>query len=350
MIKHPILLEDFQFIADKVFSKGYFSNSCILVTGATGLIGSLIVKSILYANSVLNTNITVLASIRNKEKAEKVFEDFISYPNLEFTTVELSSPLDFGKQIDFIIHTASITSSKEMIDNPVGVLLTAFESTKNLLEYIRNKPHCKMVYLSSMEYYGKITSENLDVTEDKLGYIDLFMPRSCYPESKRVCESLCNAYAKQYKVNVCNARLAQTFGAGVSSSDNRVFSQFAKSVINKTDIILHTSGQSEGNYCYTADAIYGIFVLLQKGITGNSYNISYSHSSILDMAQMVAKKIGNNTIKVKIDIPKNLNQLGYAPDVKLKLNSNKLKSLGWEPTIDLENMFKRMIASWNATY
>ena len=75
-------------------------------------------------------------------------------------------------------------------------------------------------------------------------------------------------YVVQYNLNVCSARLAQTFGAGVPFSDNRVFAQFAKSALNKTDIILHTMGQSEGNYCYTADAVYGIFVLLQKARKG----------------------------------------------------------------------------------
>ena len=68
-----------------------------------------------------------------------------------------------------------------------------------------------------MEYYGQVTDDYTNVTEDKLGYVDLSKPRSCYPESKRVCETLCNAYVVQYNLNVCSARLAQTFWSGCTS-------------------------------------------------------------------------------------------------------------------------------------
>lgn len=344
-MKDLVLQEDLAFIADKVFKQGAFNHSTVLVTGATGLVGSLIVKSMLYANQTLDSHIIILASVRDLEKAKNVFADF-SDENLKFITDSLLSPLYFERAVDFIVHTASITASKEMIENPTGVLLTAFESTKNLLDYVKANPSCKMVYISSMEYYGQVTDDYKNVTEDKLGYIDLSKPRSCYPESKRVCEALCNAYATQFNLNVCSARLSQTFGAGVPFSDNRVFAQFAKSAVQKTDIILHTTGQSEGNYCYTVDAVYGIFVLLQKAEKGQSYNVARNHSTILNMAKMVADKIADNQIKVEVRIPENLSSLGYAPDVKLKLNSDKLKALGWEPTVDLENMFRRMIKSW----
>lgn len=346
MIIDTILKEDFDFISEKVFHDDYFSNSTILVTGATGLVGSLLVKSILYANKTRNTNITIVACVRDIEKAKNTFSDFLPDVNLTFVEINLLEPLVLSDKIDHIIHTASITASKEMVENPTGVLLTAFESTKNLLNYIKDHKHCKMVYISSMEYYGQVADGYDNATEDKLGYIDLSKVRSCYPESKRVCEALCNAYAAQFDLSVCSARLAQTFGAGVPFSDNRVFAQFAKSAMNHSDIILHTTGESEGNYCYTADAIYAIFLLLSQGEKGQSYNVACNHSSIINMAKLVADKLAHNEIKVDVQIPKDLGNYGYAPTVKLKLNSDKLRALGWHPSMDLENMFKRMVKSW----
>lgn len=349
MIKDSVLIEDMDFIAEKVFKDKYFSNSTILITGATGLVGSLLVKSILYANQILNTNIKILASVRNPEKAKRIFSGYLPESGLEFVTSDLLKPLEFDNKIDFIVHTASITASKEMVTNPSGVLLTAFESTRNLLDYVKDNKHCKMVYISSMEYYGQVADGFDNTTEDKLGYIDLSKVRSCYPESKRVCEALCNAYAAQYDVDVCCARLAQTFGAGTPFSDNRVFAQFAKSAITHSDIVLHTTGESEGNYCYTADAIYAIYMLLNRGEKGHSYNVACNHSTIIDMAKLVAETIGKSKIKVDIQIPVDINAYGYAPTVKLKLNSDKLRALGWRPSIDLENMFKRMVKSWECS-
>lgn len=344
-----ILLQDFKFIKEKVFSDESFNDSTFLITGATGLIGSLIVKSILYVNATSNANIRILAQVRDIEKAKEIFGE-VKDLNLTFLKFDLLKPIsDIGlKNIDFIIHTASITNSKEMVDNPVGVLLTAIESTKNLLEYMKESSNkSKMIYISSMEYYGQIIDEYNNVTEDKLGYLDMENIRSCYPESKRVCEMLCKAYFKQYNINVCNVRLAQTFGAGVHLSDNRVFSQFAKSVLNNQDIILHTHGYSEGNYCYTADAIHAIFLILLRGKSGQSYNVSHSHSSIINMARMVAKNIAKNRISVRVSIPESSISLGYAPDVKLKLNSDKLQALGWKAEVNLEDMFRRLLESWD---
>lgn len=111
-MKDLVLKEDLEFILDKVFRERKFNRSTVLVTGATGLVGSLIVKSILYANQVLNAQITVLASVRNLEKAADTFADF-SDKSLIFVTDSLLSPLYFDQAIDFIVHTASITASKE---------------------------------------------------------------------------------------------------------------------------------------------------------------------------------------------------------------------------------------------
>ena len=87
---------------------------------------------------------------------------------------------------------------------------------------------------------------------------------------------------------------AQTFGAGVSKDEGRVFAQFAKSAMGKTDIVLHTKGESTGNYCYTADAVMGILTVLLKGNDGEVYTIANPEttSKIKDMAQMVADTIG----------------------------------------------------------
>ena len=233
-----------------------------------------------------------------------------------------------------------------MIDFPVETLWTALSGAKNLLDFACEKKIEKMVFLSSMEAFGTVDGDQR-TPEEKLGYIDLRKVRSCYPESKRMIENMCVCYSSEYGVSVTIARLAQTFGAGVSSKDTRVFAQFAHSAMTGEDIVLHTAGTSCGNYVYTADAATAIFTLLKKGISGECYTVANETSSmrIKDMAELVANCVADGKIRVVVDIPAD-KQFGYAPDVKLKLDASKLKSLGWKPQINLEESYKRLIKYW----
>lgn len=221
-----------------------------------------------------------------------------------------------------IFHCASVTTSKVMIEKPVETLLTSIDGTKNILELAKEKNLKSVVYISSMEMYGSFDDLDHEVKENDLGYIDPLKVRSNYPECKRLCENMCIAYLSEYDVPVKIARLAQTFGAGILPGENRVFAQFARSASNGENIVLHTKGLSEGNYCYTRDCMTGLLTILLKGKNGEAYNISnpVSHITIADMAKMVAEKIADGKIEVVFDIPEN-NNFGYAADTKMKLNS-----------------------------
>ena len=185
------------------------------------------------------------------------------------------------------------------------------------------------------------------ITEEKLGYIDVHNVRSSYSEGKRIGELLCSSYHSQFGVPVKMARLAQTFGAGVPSTDGRVFAQFARSLINGEDIVLHTKGGSVGNYCYTADVVEGILTLLTKGESGQSYNIVNENTSMMirEVASLVADDLGEGKIKVIFDIPTD-NKYGYPPETKMRLSGQKMRDLGWTPGYDLPDMFRRLIAYW----
>lgn len=319
----------------------------ILVTGATGLIGSTLIKTILEYSSFTHNNIKVIALGRNKEKMMKIFEKYVNDNNFSIFVGDINSKIEIEENIDYIIHTAAVTKSKVLKDHPVETTLTAILGTKNVLDLASEKHIEGMVYLSSMEAYGTF-EESLTVNEEMLGYIDLKNVRNGYAESKRMCEFLCNAYFTEYNVPVKSARLAQTFGAGVPVDDTRIFASIARDVINKENIVLHTKGLSEANYCYISDTINAILTILIKGVNGETYNIANEkcHTTICDMANMVCEKIANGNIKVVFDIPEDVSINGYAPDTKMKLSSEKLRGLGWKPQYDLEKSYQRLILSY----
>ena len=335
-MQRSVLQEDLEYIAKYNLPYEQLKGSTVLVTGATGLIGSLLVRSLLAIG-----DIKVLAFVRNEEKAKSIFSD---NQDLIFVIGDVASKIEIEDTVDYIFHCASVTTSGVMIEKPVETLLTSLEGTKNILELAREKKSKSVVYVSSMEMYGIFENLSHEVKENDLGYIDPLKIRSNYPESKRLCENMCIAYLSEYGVSVKIARLAQTFGAGILQSENRVFAQFARSVIKGENIVLHTKGLSEGNYCYTRDCMTGLLTILLNGKNGEAYNVSNpaSHTRIADMANMVAKKIAGGKIKVVFDIPDN-NSFGYAADTKMKLNSDKLQSLGWKPEVELEEAYRRMI-------
>lgn len=292
-------------------------NKSFFITGATGLVGSVLVKALAFANDHYDLNNRVVAQVRNPQKAKKVFD---GYEGITYCVGDVRDIISYPGNVDYVIHAASETKSKNMIDFPVETLWTALSGAKNLLDFACEKKIEKMVFLSSMEAFGSVDG-NQRTSEEKLGYIDLRKVRSCYPESKRMIENMCVCYSSEYGVPVTIARLAQTFGAGVSSEDTRVFAQFAHSAMTGEDIVLHTAGTSCGNYVYTADAATAIFTLLKKGISGECYTVANETSSmrIKDMAELVANCVADGKIRVVVDIPAD-KQFGYAPDVKLKLD------------------------------
>ena len=235
----------------------------ILITGATGYIGSMLAKTFIAANPKFDFHIKVIGHIRSIEKAQKVYGE--QYNDIEFTT-------EANRSWNYIVHTVSPTTSKFFIEHPVETIKASVESTIDILEIAKNYG-ATMVYLSSMEQYGTPYVSGQIMTEEQIGIINHLNVRSSYSESKRLCECLCASYANEYGVNVKIARLAQTFGSGISLSDNRMPMQFAKAVVEKNDIILHTEGHSYSNFVYITDAISGIIRILNCGAIGEAYNV-----------------------------------------------------------------------------
>lgn len=314
-------------------------NDCkILITGATGVIGQALIRKIRKEYS----NVCIIAMVRNKDRAIKLFgeesEDFI------YLVGDVCSIIPEELDIDYIIHGASQTSSRAFINEPVETIMTAFQGTKNMLDIAKLSNVKGFIYLSSMEVYG-IPSTDEKIDETHCTDLDTMKVRSCYPESKRMCESLCTSYMFEYGVAVKVVRLTQTFGPGVKYNDSRVFAEFARCAIEGMNIVLKTKGDTKRNYLYTEDAAEAILKVLLHGTDGEAYNAANeeTYCSIYEMASMVAEKFAHGKIEVIFDNQINVEELGYAPVLHMNLDASKLRSLGWKAEYGLEDMFKNMI-------
>ncbi len=338
---NDILKQDIEFIHKQVdFSR--LENKTVLVTGATGLIGSSIIISMLEWNRKNDKKINVVAVVRNTEKAKKVFSDY-SDDEINYLVADICSINIDAISADYIIHGASQTSSKAFVNEPVETIMTAIQGTKNMLDIARKSSCSGFVYLSSMEVYGTpLTDEK--IYEDRPSNLNVMEVRTCYPESKRMCENLCVSYSSEYDVPAKVVRLTQTFGTGVQYNDGRVFAEFARCVVEGRNIVLKTKGETKRNYLYTADAVTAILTVLLDGEPANAYNAANeeTYCSIYEMACEVAK-LNEKGIEVVIEENNDLSKFGYAPTLKMNLSTDKLKALGWKPAYNLLDMYSRMI-------
>lgn len=343
----PVMQEDLEAI---VFGDLPFAGLChatVLVTGATGLIGSQMVRLLACYNRIRDLDIRILAFARNQEKAQRIFGDLLSRGDVDLVLGDVNEKIQIDGDIDYIIHGASATSSKYFVSHPVETIATALDGTRNILELAREKQVSSMVYLSSLEVYGTVPPLHGPVKEEDYGYLDPLSARSSYSEGKRMAECLCAAYAQEYQVPVKIARLSQTFGAGVEYQDGRVFAEFARCVAEKKDIVLRTAGNTVRTYCYTKDALEALLYILLMGKAKEAYNVTNMDTaiSIKDMAQLVCDTFPEAGIQVRIEIPQDLSQYGYNPEMVIRLDSSKLEGLGWRATTGLAEMFRRMAQS-----
>ncbi len=312
------------------------SNSSFLITGSTGLIGSVVTRCLLGLNEKFQLNLLVICPVRNFNKARLNIND--SSSSLKYISMDEMTDI---QNVDFIVHCAAPTNSSDFVNKSIETIDGIVTLTRSILEIADKIKVRSMVYLSSLEVYGQVLDDAIPVTEDIQGYINPLNSRSSYSLGKRMAEMLCYCFSKERNVQVKIARLTQTFGPGVYENDNRVFAQFAKSAILNENIELSTEGKSAKPYCYTIDAVNAILTILLKGQNGEAYNVANedSYISIKNMADLVIENF-NPSIKVNIKLDPTK---GYAPDTKLRLSCHKLKALGWIPNYDLITMFDRLI-------
>ena len=348
---NPILQEDLENIVERSMpALEQMKGSTVLVTGATGLIGSLAVEALACANRVKNMNIKILAFVRDKAKAEHVLGQIIHRPDVELITGDVNEKITIEQKIDFIIHGANPTASKYFVTHPVETIKTILTGTENILGLAVQKKVKSMVYLSSMEVYGQFPNEEKNVTEDQLGYIDILDVRSSYSEGKRMAECMCVSYAAEYDVPVKIARLGKIIGPSAANEyDNSIASEFAKCIIEHRDIVLHSTGETMLNYCYTADAIAAILKLMVKGEDGEAYNVTNDKEvlSVKDLAETLAEKYSDSGIKVIYDIPDDAKEFGYNKISTHILDNSKIQLFNCKFQKDVETSFERVIRSYS---
>lgn len=300
----------------------------ILITGGTGMIGKWMIDYLLD-----HVACRIIVTGRSEAKFKERFPDrdlaFVKWDIAHDHIPAIDCP------VDFIIHLASNTHPVAYATDPVSTIVMNVNAAKELLDFAVEKQITRFVYASSVEIYGQNRGDVTKFTEDYCGYIDCNTLRAGYPESKRCGEALCQAYIKQYDIDVVIPRIARVYGPTLLKTDTKALSQFISNALAGKDIVLKSEGRQHFSYLHVDDAVSGILTVMQKGRKGEAYNIADDGSDITlrDLATLIARQCGRRVI---FDIPSSAELAGYSTATMARLDASKLRDLGWRARYDIE--------------
>lgn len=297
-------------------------NKNILITGATGQIGSCMVDLLMRLGKV-----NVFAIGRNEEKGKNRFRHYWDNDRFKFICHDISQKLDTDIQYSYIIHAASITNPKEYNGQPVETMVCNFLGIYNLLEYAKKYPIERIMFVSSSAVYGDNLENISSVNETYSGNINFNKVCSSYPSSKRAAENLLISYGSEYGIDGVIVRPCHVYGPTMTREDSKVVSEFIRNAVNGEDIVLKSSGKQIRDYTYVTDAVSAMIYVLLLGNSNEAYNISSDNIiSIKELAEVIANISKSNIIFENKD---------EGNETKIILDNKKISMLGWKSKVNL---------------
>lgn len=344
---NELYLEDIARVADANLPWEKLQSKSVLLSGATGLLGSFLVDVLLQKNTE-GLDCTVFALGRTQKKAEERFSKWWGNKHLVFLTYNVNQPFvrdDIGT-VDYVLHLASNTHPIQYATDPIGTITTNIIGLQNMLDFAVDHHASRFAFTSSNEIYGENRGDVEVFDESYCGYIDSNTLRAGYPESKRCGEALCQAYKSQKGLDVVIPRFTRSYGPTMLLSDTKAISQFIRKGIAGEDIVLKSAGTQNYSYTYMADAIYGLLTVILCGESGEAYNIADEASNITlkDLAKIIADHAGKQVV---FGIPDAIESVGYSKATKALLDGSKLKKLGWKPLYTIQDGIPRTISILN---
>lgn len=311
-------------------------NKTIVVSGATGMIGKMLIDVLLLKNELNHINCKIVAVGRNKEKARKRFGEAFRRDDFEFIETNINQDVSQIKKADYILHLASATHPKQYATEPVETVITNVIGLNNLLKKTVELRAERFLFTSSVEIYGENRGGVEKFNEEDMGYINCNTLRAGYPEGKRVGEALCQAYKEQYGLNFVVARLARVFGPTMLTADSKASSQFIKNVLQNEDIVLKSNGLQKYSYLYVADAVRGILYVLLNGESGEAYNVADDEFNVTlkrfaEICAEIARK------KVVFNIPSEDESKGFSRATVALMGSDKIRGIGFRVSNKLKD-------------
>lgn len=307
----------------------------ICITGATGMIAAVLVDVLMKRNQEYGSNIRIVAVSRDEQKARACFDMYWGDPRFFWYSHDITKPFPEFGCIDYILHAASNTHPRAYAADPVGTITANVQGTYELLTYAAAHSCSRFFFFSSVEIYGENRGDTDKFNEAYLGYLDCNTLRAGYPESKRLGEALCNAFAAKHGQDFVIGRFSRVYGPTMAIEDSKAIAQFIRKAAFGEDIVLKSQGNQLYSYTYVTDAAAAALVLLLKGESGSAVNIVDRASDIRlkELAALLANEAGTQVV---FQLPDEVEKAGYSAAQTAVLDDEKITRLGWKPLTPIE--------------
>lgn len=314
----------------------------VMISGATGLIGSAIVDLLIRYNETHEGKITILAAGRSEVKMKDRFATYYSSPYFDFVPYDATSfTFHTDQTADYIIHGASNASPNRIVSEPVATMKSNLVGILTLLDYAKENDTEKVLFISSSEVYGK-KENHTPFSENEYGFIDLLNPRNSYSISKCAAETLCVSYAEEYGVFVSIVRPGHVYGPTAVKTDDRVSSMWAYDAAQGKNIVMKSEGLQIRSYVYCLDCVSAIIKVLVRGENKKAYNIS-NPISIINIREMAQILCGIAGVELIIELPSEEERKSFNPMCNSSLESDSLQELGWRGIFDAKTGFTNTV-------
>jgi len=309
----------------------------VLVTGGAGFIGSNFIRYVLTKLSdweIINFdkltyagNLENLADIANNSRYSFVKGDICDPRAVEETVARLS-------RSDMVVNFAAETHVDRSILSAGSFVQTDVYGTFVLLEAMKKFKISRYLHVSTDEVYGSI--EKGSFTEESPLH-----PNSPYAASKAGGDLLVRAYHETYGLPVIITRSSNNYGP--FHYPEKIIPLFITNALEGKKLPLYGDGKNVRDWLYVEDNCEAIDLVLQKGKTGEVYNIGGGNErQNIEITKFILKEMGisEDFIEPVKDRP------GH--DRRYSVDCSKVKKLGWQPRTNFEEGLKQTIKWYQA--
>ncbi len=260
----------------------------LLLTGATGFIGTWLLEQLAYLNDRWDVPCQVYAPTRAPQAFATKAPHLFARAEFTFASGDVRSFAAPDQPCDYIVHAAASASPLTKQQSPLDVGDTIVDGVRRVLEMARGWQSVGMLFLSSGAVYGVQPPALERLPEEYTGGPDLARSDATYGEGKRYAETLCVAYQRAYGVPVMIARPFTFMAPYLDLSAGFASTDFLRDALNGRPLEIKGDGTTVRSYAGPVALLSMLWATLLRGAPGRAYNVGAEEAvSVLELAQLV---------------------------------------------------------------